>query len=385
MRDPLSLLAARIGQTTRKAKRRVGYLIGPGHGDARRGIAIAAALAPRHADAHKAILFHYTGDEAMVEWDTLAAAKAKGICDSFIPYAGDVLDHSLLLALAPQFGTLYDLVPYAPRIVGVPTFGPFHRLSDHYPDDNHLLKRICQSVWDIACLALGVAVRPEDAPLPFLAAFPTPDELGHLQLPQWRLEALLHNAGSVECPPVGAARYAVFHNAAGRRATSKVAPEQVMKAIRCLLAADGVACVQVGSAQAPLLEGAIDRRGLRVALTAQLLKGAVACVSNEGYLPYLSASTGTPTFVLFGPTPVHTFLCPGHIPVVREKPACPVPFGSCYSGIHMAQVYVPEADWAADCPLGEQTNPGRPACINFPEPADAAEMVRAGVRAIPWR
>jgi hypothetical protein len=379
----LNALADRIAYVQKRASKRVGFLVGPGHGDARRGIAIAAALARGMKSFHRTILFHYTGDEAMVEFDSLAAARAANLCDAYVPYDGDVLDHSTLLTLSRQFDVLYDCMPYAPSIVGRVGIGPFHRLSDHYPDENGLLKRIPLSVWDIAGLLLGTPVRPSYAPMPsFPAPFPTAEELAHLMLPEQRVKLLHANAGSDDpkLAKVDAARYVVIHNAAGRHARSKVAPMQVMQAIRTVLAADGVQCVQVGSAQAPLVDGAIDRRGTRVAITAHILKGAVACVSNEGYIPILAASCRTLAYVLFGPTPAHTFLCPGHTAIVSPK--CPLPYQSCYSGVQDAQIYIPEAGWSEECPLGKQSNPGRPDCLNFPTPAEAAERVRAHVTEI---
>jgi ADP-heptose:LPS heptosyltransferase len=72
---------------------------------------------------------------------------------------------------------------------------------------------------------------------------------------------------------------------------------------------------------APHIKTFVDRLTLRQ--TAELVAGAGAVVANDTGLAYVSAAVGTPTLILFGPTP-HTSLgqLPPNVRILRTGLAC---------------------------------------------------------------
>jgi ADP-heptose:LPS heptosyltransferase len=79
-------------------------------------------------------------------------------------------------------------------------------------------------------------------------------------------------------------------------------------------------------------------------------------VAVEGGMVHLAAATHTPATVIFGPTPVDSFLYPGHW--AAAAPRCTPCFGA-------------EPNWSQGrCALGEL------ACRNFPAPESVFEKVR---------
>jgi ADP-heptose:LPS heptosyltransferase len=71
----------------------------------------------------------------------------------------------------------------------------------------------------------------------------------------------------------------------------------------------------------PHVKTFVDRITLRE--TAELLAAAGAVVANDTGLAYVSAAVGTPTLILFGPTPHTTLgLLPPNVRVLRTGLAC---------------------------------------------------------------
>jgi len=124
-----------------------------------------------------------------------------------------------------------------------------------------------------------------------------------------------------------------------------------------LLAGIGVPVVQVGGSEDEPLPGAVDRRGASLPQTAWVLENAAGLVAVEGGMVHLAAATGIRVAVIFGPTPVETFLYPGHWAAVTRR--CTPCWGA-------------EPNWSqAVCAVAE------PVCRNFPNPDTVLDQVKA--------
>lgn len=69
----------------------------------------------------------------------------------------------------------------------------------------------------------------------------------------------------------------------------------------------GCAPVQIGGSEDPQLKGVFDYRGRSLAETAAILEKAKCLVAVEGGMVHLARAVGTPSVVIFGPTPMASF------------------------------------------------------------------------------
>lgn len=81
----------------------------------------------------------------------------------------------------------------------------------------------------------------------------------------------------------------------------------------------GMRVCQVGGAEDPAIEGALDARGRSLAETAAIIEGAVAFVGVESGIAHLAAAVGTRSVVLFGPTSPVLFGYPWNVNLTAEK------------------------------------------------------------------
>lgn len=120
-----------------------------------------------------------------------------------------------------------------------------------------------------------------------------------------------------------------------------------------------VPTVQIGGADDDDLHATQDFRGASLPETAWILEQSKMLVAVEGGMVHLAAATNTPATVIFGPTPVDSFLYPGHRAV--GVPRCTPCFGA-------------EPNWSQGrCALNKA------ACVNFPPPEAVFEKVRGVV------
>lgn len=117
-----------------------------------------------------------------------------------------------------------------------------------------------------------------------------------------------------------------------------------------------IAKVQIGGKEDDDLHATYDFRGASLPETAWIIEQARMVVAVEGGMVHLTAATTTPATVIFGPTPVESFLYPGHW--AAHAPRCTPCFGA-------------EPNWSQGvCAVGEN------ACKNFPSPEMVFEKVR---------
>lgn len=406
----LDLLKQQIAKAHKGLARkhiRIGVLAGTGHGDHMRGIAFCQALKRHYDEPHIFLVMHFCGETAMTDIDLGHNAIIGGPRNAFA-IAQQVPRRIAVGVLRKCFDVLYDAVPYA--------IGTYYNpeptasgLVDHTPmqmEMNERLKPFLDfyldhplsgwkwkfepySQWDMMSASSGIQVDEEDLIPPFdLADVPKDiaiaDMEGKAQNPAELAALLLSKGGSPSWEKAklkDVPRYIVVHNGTSPLCDIKQAPPDVFKAIISRLKADGIRCVQVGykdDVHEPKMKDVIDRRGFRLPITTRLISEAIALVDIEGFLPYVARSMNKASVVLFGPTPVHTFVLTESIPLVNQGAAggmaCPV--GTCFWGGGFSRA----ERWAARCPLGEEHNPQYPHCANFMEPAKAAEIVAGAVR-----
>jgi len=359
-----AILGSHVGQT-------VGILGGPGHGDHCRALCLAAAVRRNAATDRIVCLFRFNG--SMVEWDLAYAAKAAGVADDVLMTPALPYRTHLRSELRSKFETFYDSMPFA---VGVyPHWGNDREMRQNtlcaatvgdlysgFPMSNWKLNDRDEpfSWWELARMTTELDVRPEDLPVPLECA-PLPDDAEMRYFSPHpdsasRLEAGVTNW---ERADVHMPRYVVIHNGAGGRTQTKCAPIELFNGIVSRLAADGVRCVQVGTANEPLVKNAIDRRGLRLPLTARLMKESLGLVAVEGFLQYIAAGLRIPAAIFFGPTPYSLFAMPSNLNMLTGK--CPQ--GRCF-WLHNR--------WGERCVA--QGPEGGP-CLNLPSADSAAEPV----------
>jgi hypothetical protein len=355
----------------------IGVLSGTGHGDHMRAVAFCNALRGAHPNAHIFLVTCMTG--TMVEFDICHNAKVMGIIDSFVPMQ-QVPRELTIHHLRDQFDVLFDVMPYpvgtysndvdlSVQVEANARLAPFSVMYSGHPQLYMLLKHKPMTQWEIMSMTSGYTVSELDLiPLTELSPLPEGDPgvfAAHAGSDNWSKAKLK------DVP-----RYVTVHNGAGEGRTTKCAPPDMFPAIVARLKADGVRCVQVGVPDESKIKGVIDRRGLRVPLTARLMTGAICHVDVEGFLPYVAAGLGVPSVVLFGPTPPHVFgMCQNKnfINLVDSRTGqrvqCPV--GNCFWA---------GENWSAQCPLPERGNPRLPHCQNFVSPDEAAQGVAKFVK-----
>ena len=352
--------------------------MGYGHGDNMRGMAIASALRRKNV-GHITAILNFTGkgvvkdgkvklDGSIAEFDIAESAKEQGVIDDYVMNWGAPRQLAIP-ALANVFQTVYDAVPYP---IGQFTrkgpvlrnMGFYKSLYETHPYMNNVLRLLPFNQWEIASQTLGFHVDELDMIAPTtLAPNPEGPEWEHLCEgqcdPNDMLVAMLARspyyvwgAGTMV-----SGRYVVVHNSTGGGHAVKCADPAVFQAVRARLIADGVECVQVGDIADAAIEGAVDRRGMRLALTCQLIAGALAVVSVEGFIPYLGIAKRRPTVVLSGPTPAGFF--------------------DCASVTTLAAGLCPSCFWRHE-KWGERCWAGHERCVNFVPPDMVAETV-AGV------
>lgn len=359
---------------------RVCVLAGPGHGDNMRGIAFCNAVKREHPGCHLTLLMQFTG--SMVEFDLGHSAKLVGAVDWFQPIQ-KMPRRWLAGWLRGRFDVVFDAMPY---VVGtywsqerscaqdtLPLYidrqlkadqrlKPFADIYAAAPACDWRLKAEPFSVWDFMSASSGIRVDARDCVPPLELA----DEPKGLPIP-------LRGGGmNKERAEVKQCKYVVVHNSAGGTAGVKCAPPEVFDAIVARLAEDKVRCVQVGLAGEPDIAGAIDRRELRLPLVAELIGKALCLIDVEGFLPYVAASMDKRSLVLFGPTPRWLFGQDHNLNLLRlvegpRGPIPPCPLGCCFQQ---------RSDWAARCVLGNEH------CLNFLEPAEAAESAAVFVNGV---
>jgi glycosyltransferase involved in cell wall biosynthesis/ADP-heptose:LPS heptosyltransferase len=117
-----------------------------------------------------------------------------------------------------------------------------------------------------------------------------------------------------------------------------------------------IAKVQIGGKDDEDLHATYDFRGASLPETAWIIEQTRMVVAVEGGMVHLAAATNTPATVIFGPTPVESFLYPGHRAV--QSPRCTPCFGA-------------EPNWSQGvCAVGDV------ACRNFPSPEVVFEKIR---------
>ncbi len=372
---------------------RIGILGGKGHGDHMRTLAFANAVRYKYPEALITVIYHFTAGGGMVEWDMMHAAKTIGVIDASIPI--QALPRSILCGerVAGQFDLFFDTMPYPVGTYwnvwsdrsGMPAslgeyqgiadarLKPFRTLYDGHPLDNWRVRYDTLSQWDIMSASSGINVSEMDLFAPTECA-PMPEQADLAMFGPDALAALTESAGVDNWERAklsGVPRYVVIHTGVGRRSEIKLAPPQVFKAIVTRLGADGIRCVQIGGKGEALVDDAIDRRGLRLPLSARLMGGAIAFVATEGFIPYVGAGVGVPGVVLFGPTLPHVFGLKGRLNLIGCKQDGHVrcPAGTCFFG---GGIW-PAGEWGDKCPLGAKDNPAYPYCCNMATPAEAAE------------
>jgi hypothetical protein len=359
-----------------KATRYCGMAVfmGYGHGDHMRGMAIARKV-PR--DRHVTAIIHFTG--SMAEFDIAESALSQGVIDEYIVNWGAPRQLAVPM-LTQHFDYVYDCIPYP---VGVfHAKGPILKHMGFWSAQYQMHPYLCSSLslpgfnlfnqWEIASQTLGFHVDERDMIAPTTLA-PNPGG------PMWEhmCEGLCdphEMAASVlarspyytwgdKDTVVSAGRYVIVHNSTGGGHVVKCAPPETFAAIRTRLIADDIQCVQVGDIGDARIEDTIDRRGMRLPLTCQLIKGALAVVCVEGFMAYPAIAMGKRPIVLSGPTPPHLFDCASVITVANTQ--CPPCFWK-------------HEKWGERCCLGPQANPsGR--CLNFAPPDMVAEIVASEV------
>ena len=379
-----------------------------GHGDHARAIALASAVRAEHPTAWTLLLMHTTAAGSMVEYDMAHHAQTIGVVNDY--YNAQRLPRPLLVArLRKQFDVVFDCVPYAVGTYwnldrqarrGDPMYAepnaddqlradqclaPFRSLYDGYPFANACLRVREQfgglNQWEILAESSGLSVGADDlqCAIPMeLAPWPTPEQLGMSVAavqdgvfefsPAEGLKSLKAHAGSADWSKTkfaGKQPYVVVGNSAGQGGSLKEAPVAVFKAIVAALKQKKVRCVQVGGPNDPLIEGTVDRRGLRLPLSAKLVQDAIGVITIEGFLPYVAAGVGTPSMVLFGPTMMSTFMFEGNLNLVKTEPRVggqldvPCPYGSCFWMT---------GGWGEHC----MADPEWTECVNFITPMRAA-------------
>jgi len=117
-----------------------------------------------------------------------------------------------------------------------------------------------------------------------------------------------------------------------------------------------IAKVQIGGVDDDDLHATYDYRGTGLPETAWIIEQARMVVATEGGMVHLAAATNTPATVIFGPTPVDSFLYPGH--KAAMAPRCTPCFGA-------------EPNWSRSiCAVGDVS------CRNFPSPDVVFEKIR---------
>lgn len=354
-----------------KKKRKVGVLAGPGNGDNARGQAICNALC---GSRHMTFLTSFTG--TMVEFDLAYAAKQAGTVDVHV-VRQPVPREMVVARLLPRFDVLVDAVPYAVRVYSredaenARRIEPFRIFYDGHPEMRALLRDRPYSVWDLAALTTGLEVSPGGVIAPLeCAPWPTAEELepfGEGAVDVLKTYAGCGAPGDIRLEGVG--KYVTVHNGAGRHSRTKMAAPAVFEAIVQRLDARGVKCVQVGVKDEdtePAIAGAVDRRGLRLPLTVEILRRGLTFVDVEGFLPIIAAGCNMLGVVLFGPTPPQTFGMEHNVNCIRLKngrPPCP--YGVCFAR---------NDAWGDVCAAGHKY------CANIPEPGEAADIVDYVVR-----
>ena len=370
-------------------KMHIGVLGGTGHGDHMRAVAFCNALRAKHADAHIFLVTHLTG--TMVELDICHNAKAMGIIDAYVPMQ-QVPRELAIHHLRDLFDVLFDVMPYpvgtywsrhraeggigwmsddnkAFQTMANARLAPFAAMYSAHPHMYMLLKHKPIMQWEIMSMTSGYDVSENDL-IPLLELSPMPEG----DPAPFAAYAGSDNEETAALKDVP--RYVTIHNAAGGGGATKCAPPGVFKAIIARLKADGVRCVQVGTKDEPKMKGVIDRRHLRVPLTAKLIAGAICHVDVEGFLPYVAAGVSVQSVVLFGPTPSFVFGMERNLNLLKivgetGSKRVPCPLGTCF--------WLGE-NWSAQCPMGEHGNPCYPHCQNFVSPDEASQSVAEFVK-----
>ena len=305
---------------------------------------VGRAAAKRHPDAFGVLKFGGLGD--LLQASAVIAAIAKETGQQAVvftnqpapvfeenPMVAEVVtitpqpQQTALESLGDAFGSFYDL-RYVSRAYGGAVTAPFgdqHRwFYDHWTASSARLHTLGMHSTRIMLHSLGypdAEIRPSYFPRQKVASLPEP---------------FLAVAAGV-----------------GVMGGLKAWPAEAWDRFLDLVP---VPKVQVGGKDDPDLRATFDFRGATLPETAWILEQARMLVAVEGGIVHLAAATQTPTTVIFGPTPVDSFLYPGHW--AAHAPRCTPCFGA-------------EPNWAAEqCAVGET------ACRNFPSPEAVFEKVR---------
>ena len=380
---------------------RIVILGGPGHGDHARALAFASGVREGHPAAHIAVLMQWTGDAMMVEHEMASLAKECGVIDDFLCIGGRIAEDEkgeivvrqdaiprevLLTSLRQAFFAIYDCVPYA---VGHHPFEsgaliPFRLLYDGHPDFDWRLRNSPLNIWEIMSASSGIEVTPADlsiccpvdcSKLPDDRAFI--DVLGPDGQPAPKLgRRLLKEKGGIHLASKAKLKdmpdYVVLNTGAGRGGGTKKAPPEVWRAVVSYLEGAGIRSVQIGHKDDDKVEGAVDRRGLRLPLSCRIIRDALCMVTTESFPAYLAAGIGKAALVLFGSTPTQFSMgevnCDLMAVAERDgamRSACPM--GTCFR--------VP--GYGDKCPLPDKVGRDDGYCLNIPSPLEAAQAAEA--------
>ncbi len=377
---------------------RVVVLSEQGRGDQARAIAICAAIHSADATVHITLVGHYDG--TMAKRDMAWLARDCGVIDSYVESwpVGDAVKQrmstaDLMQVLLPHCDVLYDAMPLAVKTywheadVGIQficdnCLAPYRILYDGHPFDNWRLKYLLKTWAELASETTGLDVKASDLACAAPVECAPPPEAE--ELPPWdTVDALMARSGSTDAGAAAVTEglpYVVIHTGAGGDCAVKVMPKTVADAIVKRLEADGFPCVQVGVNGEQALATAWKRMSLRLPLTNRLIKGAIALVDNEGFLAHMAAGLGTSAAILFNVTPYEVYGFGGNkniVPGVGKWTAedgvdkrlvgqlrrCPM--GTCFWG----------GGWTFGEGWGQGCRMGLRECVNWPRPAEAAEIV----------
>ena len=349
----------------------------------------------------------WTGDAMMVEHEMASFAKECGVIDDFLCIGGRIAEDAkgeivarqdaiprevLLTAAAAQFSDwIYDCIPY---VVGHYPFGtnhlsPFRLLYDGHPDFDWRLRNSPLNIWELMSASSGIEVTPTDlaiccptdcTKLPDDRAFI--DVLGPDDQPAPKLARKLlkakggtHLASRAQLKDVP--DYVVLNTGAGRGGGTKKAPPEVWRAVVSYLEIAGIRSVQIGHTDDEKVDGAIDRRGLRLPLSCRLIRDALCMATTESFPAYLAAGLGTPACVLFGSTPTQFSMGECNCDLMHSaerdgawRSACPM--GCCFRA---------SPNYGDKCPLPDDVRRADGYCLNIPTPLEAAQAVAAMAKA----
>jgi glycosyltransferase involved in cell wall biosynthesis/ADP-heptose:LPS heptosyltransferase len=125
--------------------------------------------------------------------------------------------------------------------------------------------------------------------------------------------------------------------------------QRQMKATQC-------APVQIGGPEDPQLKGVFDFRGRSLAETATILEKAKCLVAVEGGMVHLARAVGTPSVVMFGPTPMVSF---GYD-----------------ENINLGQHHCQPCFWSLPAWGMQNCTRGSAACLNLPPAQDVVEATK---------